>query len=143
VQAQLLELFDLLEKTAAEADSLEQENAQLRTQLAARPEGSKTAAAVPAFSPQILEKLAQALHREGFLPENMSKDAAARLISQKPDTLADLTLQIITPPPSEGVAVDSVEKQATLKGGAKIVKVQGRQLADYAGWSRVFDFVDP
>lgn len=136
----ITDLFDLLEKTAGEADRLEKDNARLQTELEEAKKTPKEAAAKPAFTPALIEKLAGVLLLEGFLDDKMDKKAAADLMCRKPDALADLMLRVVTPPQGEGVPVGP-EKTATdnLPKGARRVVLQGRELVDYAGWSSIID----
>ena len=135
----ITDLFDLLEKTAGEADRLEKDNERLQAELVEARKSPKQAAATPAFSPALIEKLAGVLLLGGFLDESMDKKAAVDLMCRKPDALADLMLRVVTPPREEGVPVGAEKTATDLPKGARRVVLQGRELVDYAGWSSIID----
>ena len=124
------ELFDLLEKSAAEADALEHKQLVLSAEL----EKLRKKAAAPPLDKTLVERLVDVLSSENYLEPSVSKEAAVSAIMSNPTQVLEFTLNLLQPLPVDGIAVQS-KQAAENTGSAKIVILEGRQLVDHDNWS--------
>lgn len=129
-------LFDLLDKTAAEADSLEQLVQRQAREIQALKQQTKTAGA-PMLDQQALAKLAETLEQEQLLPEGMDAKQASERITRNPNTLIRWMHTLATPlRETEGRPVKSAASALPqLSGDGKLVKIGDNVVKDLDGWS--------
>lgn len=136
--AALDELFGLLHKSAAEADSFEvlvEKQAREIRELKSRPLVAK-----PAFDRAALDKLASVLEVEALLPEGISAKSAAENISVNPNILLRWMHNLATPHQvTEGRAVKVASEPKPLSGTGKLVTLAGRTLVDNENWLACID----
>ncbi len=142
--AKLVEIADqslqLLEKAAAEADTLEAEairlraeNKQLKSALA-----QKTASASSPVAPAMALKVAQLLEDNQMLAEGMTAEKLASLYTQDPNRLADIALRLLEPAVSEGAPMKRAAAPETKSpDGGKIITFNGKTVIDHDGWANV------
>ena len=130
------DLFDLLDKAAAEADSLEQVvNRQAREieELKRQPK----VASAPLLDQAALMKLATTLEHEQLLPEGMDAKQACEHITRNPNILVRWTHTLAAPiRETEGRPVKSAGEVAPkISGDTKLVKLGDKVLVDDCNWS--------
>lgn len=130
------DLFDLLDKTAAEADGLEQvvmRQAREIEELKRQPK----AASAPLLDQTSLLKLAATLEQEQLLPEGMNAKQACEHITRNPNTLVRWMQTLATPiRETEGRAVKAASATDNkVSGDVKLVKIGDRVVRDDCNWS--------
>ena len=128
-------LFDLLDKTAAEADSLEQTVKRQAQEIAELKRQPKVASASP-LDPTALLKLATTLQNEQLLPVGMDAKQACEHITRNPNTLVRWMYTLASPVrETEGRGVKSAAAPDTkLSGDVKLVKIEDRVVKDDCNW---------
>jgi len=130
------DLFDLLDKSAAEADALEQVVQRQTRELEELRRQPKTASA-SAMDQASLMKLATSLEQEQLLPVGMDAKQACEQITRNPNILIRWTQTLVTPlRETEGHGVKSASAETEkISGDVKLVKIDGRLVKDDCGWS--------
>ncbi len=131
-------LFELLEKSAAEADALEavvkRQASEIDLLKRAQP---KTATNRPLLDTTALTKLAGLLEGEGLLPEGMNAKQAADDIMLNPNILIRWMHNLAAPSVvAEGRAVKAASETTTpISGDGKLVKIGSNVVVDHDGWA--------
>lgn len=132
-------LFDLLEKSAAEADALElvvkRQATEIETLKRNQP---KAAASRPVLDPAALTKLSGILEDAGLLPQGMNAKEACDNINLNPNILIRWMTNLAAPSTvAEGRAVKSAaaDTPQPFSGDGKLVKIGSNVVVDHDGWA--------
>jgi hypothetical protein len=134
------ELFDLLEKSAAEADALASRLAEVeREKKAALESAAARPAPAPVLDSRLALRLAEALEQNNLLEPGVGKEAAAEHIKRNPNDVMRYAIGLLSPVDTGGLSVNAKSAAETKKnpGDPVVVEFEGRQLVDHDGWSNV------
>jgi hypothetical protein len=128
------EVFALLEKSAADGDSLEQANTALRGRVTTLESRLAKTAAAPvqrtSFTPSMLRKAAELLVAEGLVPTGYDLEKTAAAIEENPNRLLELAIKLATPTIPDGRPVKTAAP-LPISGEPKLVRMGDHDVVDY------------